>query len=485
MENKPQRTRKKAEINLNSMIYGKVPPQAKELEEAILGGIILEPSKFTEVNEILKSDDFYLDAHIKLYKCMVSLVKKRTPIDYHTLIEELKIQEYLESVGGVYFVVKITNNVGSTANIKTHCFIVKQKSVQRKLIELSGIIISRSYEDSEDVFNTLEEAESLLKSINNELSELSITPISNVVMNVISDFETKVYNAKHDIKNEKSIYTNFKEWDEVNGELFGGLYVVAGRPAMGKGVHMVECICRMAKTTDIGVINGEMTNEQLLKRIGCNLKGIDNNLFRKDKKYVTDDEIELLKEAMEEAMNLKIHLDNNRRIDKILNKIRLWVEKHGVKCVFADFLTLFKVPSDLERYFTKTQQVDYILDGFAEIAKVLKIPIILYVQMNREILGRAGTKEPNLGDLKQSGSIEELAYQVSFLHRPEYYDPTSITDENGESTKDLCLQIIAKHRDGKLKRIKYKADLAKSRLTDWEDDSVYGQFKNNFKDVKF
>jgi len=140
---------------------------------------------------------------------------------------------------------------------------------------------------------------------------------------------------------------------------------------------------------------------------------------------------------------------------------------------------MFKVPPELERYYTKTQQVDYILDIFVGLCKTLNIPIILYAQMNREILGRAGVKEPNLGDLKQSGSIEELAYQVSLLHRPEYYDEKSDVDENGESIKGLMYQIIAKHRDGKLGRLKFNANLAMSQIKTWET-SLFNKIDKNF-----
>jgi replicative DNA helicase len=220
------------------------------------------------------------------------------------------------------------------------------------------------------------------------------------------------------------------------------------------------------------VINGEMTDEQLFNRIACNLKGIDNFLFKKNKKYVTDEEINLLREGMEEAVNLKLHVENARRIDKIKNKIKIWVRQYGVKVVLADFLTLFRVPPEVGKYMGKTEEVDYILQVFTDLCKELKIPIILYVQMNREILGRHGVKEPNLGDLKQSGSIEELAFQVSFLHRPEYYDSSAKQDEMGEDISGLMYQIIAKHRDGKLDKIKLRANLAQSQVREWDSEPM-------------
>jgi replicative DNA helicase len=464
--------KKKKSIDLSTLVYGKVPPQAKEVEEVILGALLMDGATASVVKELITPDDFYVDAHQRICKAIFKVSEKNAP-ELVLIGEELKANDEIELIGGLYYLLQLTNKVtgDSVHNIKKHCLIVKERSIKRRLIKLAGIIINDAYEDSEEVFDLLMKAEGELKMVNNELSDMKITPISNVAMRVIEKFDNRVEKARQGIEDTDSIYTGMAEWDAINGSLFNGLYVIAGRPAMGKGVHMTELICRMAKKHDIGVINGEMTDEQLLTRIGCNLMGIDNFLFKKNPSLVTTEEQGVLHEAMNEALTLKLHIEQSRYIHKIANKIKLWVDKYNVKCVLADFLTLFKIPPELDRYYTATQRVDYILDVFTNICKEQKIPVILYVQMNREILGRHGTKEPNLGDLKQSGSIEELAYQVSFLHRPEYYDPQAITDEMGENTKGLMYQIIAKHRDGGVGRIKHKAILQCSQLRDWTSGS--------------
>lgn len=458
--------RKNVSIDQFDLIYGKVPPNAIDLEKEVLGCLLVDYKLIIEVKPILNTNDFYNIDNQIIYQSICD-VSEYGAADLKLIAQNLKDNGKLEQIGGVYELVQLTNNITRTFNIKKYCLIIKQKSILRKLIKLSGEAISRSYEDSQDVFSVLEETEQSFKNINNELSEIKITPLENVAMNIIERFDTKVYNAKNNIVDENEIKTHFYDWDKINGSLFNGLYVVAGRPAMGKGVHLTELCCRMGRHYDIGVINGEMTNEQLLTRIGCNLLNIDNFLFKKDPRIITEEEQELVKTAMNEALNLKLHIDNNRQIEKIANKIRLWVDKYKIKCVLADFLTLFKVRDELQRYFTDKQRVDYILNIFVDLCKELKIPIILYVQMNREILGRHGSKEPNMGDLKASGSIEELAYQVSFLHRPEYYDPNSIVDENGNDTKGLCYQIIAKHRDGETGKLMLRANLKCSQMTEW------------------
>lgn len=459
-------------IDYAKVLFGKTPPSSLELEELVLGAMLNNPHNVIIVKEVLNIEDFY-NPNNKIICSAIFEVSEQTLVDIPLVVQTILSWGKIEQIPP-YELVKISAKSTSDANLKNYCFIIKQKSISRKLIEISGNILTRSYSEQEDVFDVLDEADYGLRKITNELSEIKVTPISNIAMNIIERFDTKVYNARNGIENPNEIYTHIPEWDAINGSLFNGLYVVAGRPAMGKGVHLTELACRMGKYYDIGIINGEMSNEQLLTRIGCNLMNIDNFLWKKNPATVTDGEQELVKLAMNEALQLKLHIDKNRDIHKIANKIKLWVHKYNVKCVLADFLTIFKVSEDISRHMTETQKVNYVLDVFVTLCEELKIPIILYVQMNREILGRGGVKEPNMGDLKQSGSIEELAFQVSFLHRPEYYDPNNIVDEFGESTKDLMYQIIAKHRDGEVGRMKHKAILKCSQLKDWNNTVVNG-----------
>jgi len=468
---------------MDLQIYGKMPPQAIDLEEFVIGAILVDGKLVVEVKEVLKVEDFYKESSQILFNAICD-VAENSFVDIQLVAQYLKNNGQIEIVGGLFYVMQLTNKVVSTVNVKNYCYIIKQKSISRSLITLSGDILNKSYDDEEDVFDVLDEAENKIKHINNEISEIKVTPLSNVAMNIIERFDTKVYNAKNNIVNENEIFTGFEEWDKINGSLFNGLYIVAGRPAMGKGVHLTELACRMGKKHDVGIINAEMSNEQLLTRIGCNLKNIDNFLWKKNPLYITEEEQQLVKDAMEEALMLKLHVDNSRHIHKIANKIRLWVDKYKVKVVLIDFLTLLKVREEQKRYMTDTQEVNYVLNVLFDLCKNCKIPIILYVQMNREILGRHGKKEPNLADLKQSGSIEELAYQVSFLHRPEYYDQDNLVDEMGESTKDLMYQIIAKHRDGENARLKHRAVLKCSQLRRWEGDTITSQLPPNFKPVQ-
>jgi replicative DNA helicase len=449
-------------------VYGKVPPNSKEVEVVILGGMMVEPKSVLEVKEILKPSDFYLEAHQEICKAIFE-ISDTAAVDIILVIDYLKTFEKLDAVGGMYYITTLTNGVVSTANIKNHCRIIKQQSIKRALIEFAGVIIGKGYEDSEDVFEILDEAEQKLKGINFELDDMKITQLQDIGTSVIEKFDTKVHCAKNNIINENDVFTRIPEWDKINGALFPGLYIVAGRPGMGKGVHLTEVACRMAKEWPIGIINGEMTNEQLMVRMACNLKGLNNFLWKKNPADISEEEQQSVHDAVNEAIGLKIKIYDQRDIHRIANKIKLWVEKDGVRCILADFLTLFKISEERSKFFSEQQRINYILEIFASLAKELKVPIILYVQMNRDIEKRTGSKEPNLADIKGSGTIEEYAYQISFLHRPEYYDTNDTVDELGSSTKDLCYQIIAKHRDGEKGRIKHHAVLQSSQLKEWHD----------------
>lgn len=462
--------KKNKKIELSTLIYGKVPPHATELEEQVLGIMLLFPETIVTVKQFLNPTDFYSEKNINLCKGIYE-VSENTTVDIMLVLQWAMNNNCVEEVGGVYGITQLTVKVVETKNIEAYCGVIKQKSIQRKLVQFSGYLIENAYDNTENIGDLLAMAENKLKGINHELDEIKYKPISDTAISVVEKFNNKVHKARNGIKDENLIYTGIDEWDKVNGALFPALYVVAGRPGMGKGVHMTELICRMGKMYNIGIINGEMTEEQLLRRVGCNLKDFDNFLYKKDPQYVTDQELEMVQEAMEEALKLNIHIENSRHIHKISNKIKLWKEKYNVKCILADFLTLFKVPPELDKYYTEKQKVDYVLDVFVSLAKELEIPIILYAQMNRQILGRHGNKEPNLADLKQSGSIEELAYQVCFLHRPEYYDEKATTDEFGEDIKGLMYQIIAKHREGEMNvRLKFRGNLGRSQIKSWDNN---------------
>lgn len=466
------RKKRRSSLDLGTMVYGKVPPQAKSLEEAVLGAIMIVRGAFDIAAELLKPECFYVEAHQRIFSAMQRLTTKSQPIDILTVAEELRSKEELEMVGGEYYVTMLTSSVVSDAHIVSHSRIIYQKYIQREQIRIGGEMIGDAYEDSTDPFDLLDLSFKQLQDLSNQIQEKKKVNIGKVSMEVITSLYDKAHNARNNVVDPNEIYTHLPEWDRVNGALFPALYVIAARPGMGKGIVMTEMICRAGMVYDIGVINGEMTNRQLLIRIGCNLKSINNELWKKDGKEITDDELKLVHESMVVSQGLKLHLEDSTYIHKICSKIRMWVQSYGVKMILVDFLGLIRVPEEIGKYWTEVQKINYIMDTLRLLSKELSVPIIIFAQLNRELYKRGGSKEPNLADLKGSGNIEEFAFQISFLHRPEYYDIAE--DELGNSTKGLMYQIIAKHRDGELRRIKYKFTPWFSKIDNWDFQEVPG-----------
>jgi replicative DNA helicase len=222
--------RRKSSVDLGTMVYGKVPPQAKDLEEAVLGAIMLEKNAFDTVIEILKPECFYVEAHQRIYNAMQSLSNKSQPIDILTVAEELRFKEELEMIGGAYYVTKLTNTVVSSANIETHARIILQKFIQRELIRISGEIIGDAYEDSTDVFDLLDDAESKLFEITNNHLRKNFDTIDTVLVKTIQRIE----DLRHKNEDITGVPSGFAALDKVTyGWQNSDLIILAARPAVG------------------------------------------------------------------------------------------------------------------------------------------------------------------------------------------------------------------------------------------------------------
>jgi Replicative DNA helicase len=211
LNKKERKQKRRTAVDLGTMVYGKVPPQARELEEAVLGAIMLEKNAFDAVIEILKPECFYVDAHQRIFRAMQSLANKSQPIDILTVVEELKSREELEMVGGPYYVTKLTNAVVSAANIESHARIILQKFIQRELIRISGEIINDAYEDSTDVFELLDDAEAKLFEITNSHLRSSIQPVDSVLVQTIQRIE----DLRHRNEDITGVPSGFKTLDKV------------------------------------------------------------------------------------------------------------------------------------------------------------------------------------------------------------------------------------------------------------------------------
>lgn len=481
--NKDKKNRRKPIPELSSMMYGKVPPQAKELEEAVLGAIMLEKSAFDTVVEILKPECFYIDANQKIFKAMQGLAIKSLPIDLLTVVEELKFREELDAVGGPYYVTRLTNAVVSSANIDAHSRIVLQKFIQRELIRISGEIIGDAYEDSTDVFDMLDEAESKLFEITNNHLRKNFDTIDTVLVKTIQRIED-MRNRQEDIT---GVHTGFPSLDRITyGWQSTDLIVLAARPSVGKTAFALNLARSAAlhptKPTPVGFFSLEMSSGQLVQRILSAESEIWLEKIARGK--LEEHEMkQLYKRGIERLSKAPIFIDDTAALNifELRAKCRRLKNKHNIGLIIIDYLQLMSGAGE-NRNGNREQEISRISRDLKGLAKELQVPIIALSQLSREVEKRKeGNKIPQLSDLRESGAIEQDADLVMFMYRPEYYDITA--NEFGESNKGETFIKIAKHRNGSLDTIKLKALLHIQKFIEEEggSDAPAG---GNWKPVK-
>jgi replicative DNA helicase len=470
--NKDRKARRRSSIDLSTMVYGKVPPQAKDLEEAVLGAIMLEKSAFDTVVEILKPECFYVDAHQRIYRAMQSLQQKSQPIDILTVVEELRSKEELEMVGGPYYVTRLTNSVVSAANIEAHSKIILQKFIQRELIRISGEIIGDAYEDSADVFDLLDDAEAKLFEITNNHMRKNFDSIDTVLVQTVQRIE----DMRHRTEDITGVPSGFPSLDKVTyGWQNSDLVILAARPAVGKTAFALNLARNAAlnnvRPTPIVFFSLEMSSAQLVQRILSAESEIWLEKISRGK--MEDYEMkQLYAKGIQKLAQAPIFIDDTAALNifELRAKCRRLKNKHNIGLIIIDYLQLM---SGAGKNTNREQEISQISRGLKQLAKELHVPIIALSQLSRAVETRKdGNKMPQLSDLRESGAIEQDADMVMFIYRPEYYDITA--NEMGESNKGETHVRIAKHRNGSLETIKLKALLHIQKFTEFEGDDFSG-----------
>ncbi|MGN6417710.1 MAG: replicative DNA helicase [Pseudobacter sp.] len=471
--NKDRKNRRKGpSVDLSSMVYGKVPPQAKDLEEAVLGAIMLEKSAFDTVIEILKPQCFYTEANQRIYSAMQSLQQKNQPIDILTVVEELKSKSELEMVGGPYYVTRLTNAVVSAANIEAHSRIILQKFIQRELIRISGEIISESYEDSTDVFDLLDEAESKLFEITNNHLRKNFDSIDSVLVKTVQRIE----DMRHRTEDITGVPSGFPSLDKVTyGWQPSDLIILAARPAVGKtafALNLVRNAALSSKQIPVAFFSLEMSSAQLVQRILSAESEIWLEKISRGK--MEEHEMkQLYAKGIQKLAQAPIYIDDTAALNvfELRAKARRLKNKHNIGMIIIDYLQLMSGGGG--KNVNREQEISTISRNLKTLAKELMIPIIALSQLSRAVETRKeGNKMPQLSDLRESGAIEQDADMVMFIYRPEYYDITS--NEMGESNKGETHVRIAKHRNGSLETIKLRAQLHIQKFVEMEEDDFGG-----------
>jgi replicative DNA helicase len=464
--NKDRKLRRKPTIDMGGMLYGKLPPQAKDLEEAVLGAIMLEKSAFDTVVEILKPECFYVDANQRIFKAMQGLAQKSQPIDILTVVEELRSKEELEVVGGPYLVTKLTNAVVSAANIEAHSRIILQKFIQRELIRISGEIIGDAYEDSTDVFDLLDDAESKLFEITNNHLRKNFDSIDTVLVKTIQRIE----DLRHKNEDLTGVPTGFASLDHVTyGWQSTDLIVLAARPSVGKTAFALNLARNAAlhpnKPTPVVFFSLEMSSSQLVQRILSAESEIWLEKIARGK--LEEHEMkQLYAKGIQRLAQAPMFIDDTAALNifELRAKCRRLKNKHNIGLIIIDYLQLMSGTGE-NRNGNREQEISRISRDLKSLAKELQVPIIALSQLSREVEKRKeGNKMPQLSDLRESGAIEQDADLVMFLYRPEYYDITA--NEFGETNKGETHLRIAKHRNGSLENIKLRALLHIQKFID-------------------
>lgn len=448
---------------------GKIPPQAVDIEKAVLGAVMLEKDAIIEISGILKAESFYKEAHQKIFQAIIELSANLNPIDVLTVTEQLRKNEQLEEVGGPVYITYLTSNVASSSHVEFHACIIAQKYIQREFIRISTEIQKKSYDDSVDVDDLIDFSESELFKVSER--NIGIEPIK---INVALKETLKQIDAIN--KNGNSgIPSGYKKLDCVtSGWQKTDLILFAARPSMGKTAFMLSMARNMAidHNVNIGLFSLEMSTNQLVTRLISFETGIDQSKLKSGN--LNHVEWEKIDGNLCKLHKANVYIDDMPSISvfQFRAKARRLVMKHGVKIIFIDYLQLMRGDTSSKN---REQEVSSISRSLKGIAKELDIPIIALSQLNRSVEMRSGSKRPQLSDLRESGAIEQDADIVLFIHRPEKYG--FLEDEEGNSLRGLAEIIIAKHRNGPLADIELKFIEEQAKFIDLNNhDDEYNIF---------
>ena len=428
---------------------GKIPPQAIDMEEAVLGALLLESETFITICDILNPGCFYKDEHQKIYSSILELFDKNKPIDLLTVTEQLRTNKELEAIGGVAYISKLTSNIASASHIEYHARIIKQKFIQREMILISSEVQNRAYDESIDVLDLIEFAESELFNIQNESIKKDIQTIGQIGAKEIKVLE-KISKNEIDFTGVPSGFTSLDRitggWQKTD------LVILAARPSMGKSIFALRMAKNIADLNmNVALFSLEMGCEQLWRRLISGETDIENGKLRNAK--FTDFEWNRIEKAQGKLEKLGIHVDDTPglSITDLKAKCRKLKLKKNIDIIIIDYLQLMQ--GFKEKNSNREQEISSISRNLKVLAKELNVPVICLSQLNRSVETRGGDKKPQLSDLRESGAIEQDADIVAFINRPEYYNIYQYDD--GESTHNVVELLIKKHRNGALADLQF------------------------------
>ena len=448
---------------------GFVPPQSIELEEAVLGALMLEKDAVIEVQGVITPEAFYKEAHQIIYKAILDLSMELKPIDLYTVTEKLKQNRKLSAVGGAAYLAQLTQKVGSAAHVEYHSKIIAQKFVQRELIRAATEIQKKAYDESMDVTDLIDLAEG-------EIFKVSEGHVKRDVQKS-KDILTKTLQAIEEASKREGSFSGvpsgFTHLDRLTlGWQPSDLIIIAARPSMGKTAFVLSLARNVAVDYEKGVafFSLEMSAEQLMMRLIVGESGLDSRDVRNGQ--LTPEQWKHLEASIKPLAGAPLFIDDTPALSiyEFRSKARRLKTQYDIQLIVIDYLQLMTASVDTRG--NREQEVAMISRSLKAIAKELNIPIIALSQLNRSVESRGGDKRPQLSDLRESGAIEQDADLVAFIHRPEYYGLN--VDEAGNSTQGMAEIIVAKHRNGAVDTIKLRFRKEQAKFLDYDDISMDG-----------
>jgi len=452
-----KRNNKISSIEQINAQYGKLPPQAIEVEEAVLGALMLERDAFVTVADIIEAKSFYKEEHQKIFEAIQTLSGKEKPVDLLMVTQELKDRNQLDEIGGPGYITQLTRRVASAAHIEFHARIIAQKFIQRELIRVSSEIQTRSYDDTIDVDDLIDFSESELFKVSEGNIKKETVPIKPVLNEAVIQIEK----ARNRPDGLSGVPSGFTAIDRItSGWERSALIILAARPAMGKTAFVLSMARNMAvdHRQGVAIFSLEMSSLQLVNRLISAESELGGEKIKTGK--LEDYEWTQLNQRIKTLDEAPIFIDDTPALSifEFRAKCRRLKMQHDVNIIIVDYLQLMTAGTDTRG--NREQEVSTISRSLKAIAKELNVPIIALSQLSRAVESREG-KRPQLSDLRESGAIEQDADIVCFIHRPEYFGITE--DESGNSLLGVAEIIIAKHRNGATAdvHLRFKKELAK------------------------
>lgn len=423
----------------------KIQPQDKEIEDAVLGALMLERDAYAIVCDLLRPESFYDPGNQKIYAAINKLGVMQQPIDMLTVTQQLRADGALDDVGGPVRISELTSNVASAAHIEYHARIVAQKFLARRLISFCSEIEKKSFDESYDIDDLLQEAEGKLFEISQGNLKKDFTQIDPVINSAMEQIEA----AGKRESGLSGLQTGFHNLDKLtSGWQNSDLIIIAARPAMGKTAFVLSMAKNMAVdyNTPVAIFSLEMSNLQLVNRLISNVCEIEGEKIKSGR--LSRQEWEQLNSRVRSLFSAPLYVDDSPSLSilELRTKARRLVKEHGVKIIIIDYLQLMNATG--MKFGSREQEVSMISRSLKQLAKELNIPVIALSQLSRKVEERNdGNKRPQLSDLRESGAIEQDADIVCFIHRPEYYT-RSTTDAENRDIRGMAEFIVAKHRSG-------------------------------------